>query len=188
MDHLASPSVPFFALPHVTRKTIIIAWVIELRGVFDVPSITLSDGDGRRTEIGLASRATGGLVASTDFAHKLLRIPEGSFHEIDAVLSISSRGMEVNTNEWLGFTTDKTLFLSPPNSAGWADSEFRESLMSILELADTILKCMKLVICMPKKKSDTASLLRTFMYIGFEVVSPSVYNQEPEYLLLGYEL
>ncbi|ORY06567.1 hypothetical protein K493DRAFT_403965 [Basidiobolus meristosporus CBS 931.73] len=171
------------------QKTIIIAWVAEHRGAFDVPSVTSSDGDGRKTEIGLASRATSGLVASTNFAHRLLHLPEGSFRKIDAVLAIASRGVDgIKPNEWLGFISEQTLFLSPPDSAGWAESEFRESLMSILELADTVLKCEKLVICMPKENPETPSLLRAFMYIGFEMVHPSVYNPQPEYLLLGYEL
>lgn len=35
---------------------------------------------------------------------------------------------------------------------------------------------------------DHNAMLRAFMYLGFQMIDPSVYGQEAGYILVGYEL
>ncbi|KAK9687083.1 hypothetical protein K7432_014922 [Basidiobolus ranarum] len=118
-----------------------------------------------------------------------MKQPKGSLQNISAVLAISSRKLEDHSiNQWLAFIANGTMFLQPPAYENWAENEFRETIMSILELAEEFLHCDKLVVCLEKQLPDSPNLIRAFMYAGFEMVHPSVYSQNPKYILLGYEI
>jgi len=49
----------------------------------------------------------------------------------------------------------------------------KESFVTLLEYAEEHLKCTDVIVCFRKNRSDRASLLRTFMFLGFVIVAPS---------------
>lgn len=67
---------------------------------------------------------------------------------------------------------------------------YTNSITHLLELAEEKTGCSALVVCIDRTmyKENLSTLLRAFMYLGFEMVNPSIYGQEPNYALVGYEL
>ncbi|KAI8081985.1 uncharacterized protein B0P05DRAFT_538895 [Gilbertella persicaria] len=93
------------------------------------------------------------------------------------------------------FIHNDVVFLSSPfvgNHAGllnWADGEFQSCITHLIELAEEKTGCHALVVWIDKHqyKDSLSTILRAFMYLGFEMVVPGVYGQEPGYVLVGYE-
>ncbi|XP_065353474.1 ornithine decarboxylase antizyme 1, partial [Cloeon dipterum] len=48
----------------------------------------------------------------------------------------------------------------------------KEGFVSILEYAEDALQCSSVILCLKKDRSDRALLLRTFMFLGFQVLPP----------------
>ncbi|KAJ2061506.1 hypothetical protein GGI08_002845 [Coemansia sp. S2] len=61
--------------------------------------------------------------------------------------------------------------------------------MALMDLAEEVLKCFSVVVALPKNNSsaEAVSLARAFLYSGFELVSPLLYQPSPAYLLVGYD-
>lgn len=64
------------------------------------------------------------------------------------------------------------------------------SITHLIELAEEKTGCGALIVSIDRKnyKENLSTILRAFMYLGFEMVDPAIYRQEPGYLLVGYEL
>lgn len=65
----------------------------------------------------------------------------------------------------------------------------KESLINILDIAETI-GCEKVVVAINKgmlPATEKVQILKAFMYVGFEMVHPSVMNVD-NHILLGYDL
>ncbi|KAJ3107237.1 Ornithine decarboxylase antizyme 2 [Phlyctochytrium planicorne] len=112
--------------------------------------------------------------------------------DVDALVCISSRlrGIEEGNGEscWPAFISRGTLFLMVPNSDGDLVSSgfgFKESVAAVLELAEDVLDCTSVVICLDKTRSDLSEILRAFLFVGFEVVHPSVYAVNSKFVLVG---
>lgn len=60
----------------------------------------------------------------------------------------------------------------------------------MIELAEEKTGCTALIVSLDRRlyKDSLSTLLRAFMYLGFEMVDPVLYGQEPGYILVGYEL
>lgn len=60
----------------------------------------------------------------------------------------------------------------------------------MIELAEEKTGCTALVVILDRSlfKDSLSTMLRAFMYLGFEMIDPAVYGQEPGYILVGYEL
>jgi hypothetical protein len=60
----------------------------------------------------------------------------------------------------------------------------------LIELAEEKTGCSALIVSIDRRnyKDSLSTILRAFMYLGFEMVDPAVYGQEPGYVLVGYEL
>ncbi|KAI9322683.1 hypothetical protein BX666DRAFT_1897494 [Dichotomocladium elegans] len=92
------------------------------------------------------------------------------------------------------FIHGNTVFLTSPlmeNSSNWNDGEFQPCITRLIELAEEKTGCEYLVIAINRKSctnSNSNPILRAFMYLGFQMVNPSVYNQSSDYILVGYEL
>ncbi|KAJ3031856.1 UNVERIFIED_CONTAM: hypothetical protein HDU68_011615 [Siphonaria sp. JEL0065] len=98
---------------------------------------------------------------------------------------------------WPGFLTDKkTLFIHVPCTASFSSFlqpaqagangfGFRESGVSVLELAEDVLGVQSLVVCLDKDREDLATLVRSFLFVGFELVHPSVYDVTGKFVLVG---
>lgn len=52
------------------------------------------------------------------------------------------------------------------------NDESKEKFINLLELADDTLHCKHVIVSFDKTRSDRASLVKTFMFLGFHVLSP----------------
>lgn len=95
---------------------------------------------------------------------------------------------------WDGIITiDNTLFLRGNGLEHVSSLEYdslKESIVAVIELAEELLKCDTLVICLDRndKNSCLSTLIRSFFYFGFELVPPGTYNHSNEFILVGMEL
>ncbi|ORE02728.1 hypothetical protein BCV72DRAFT_44663 [Rhizopus microsporus var. microsporus] len=115
---------------------------------------------------------------------------------ITTSLSGSTVNKSIKTLTCEAFIHNETVFLSSPfvgTNAGilnWADGEFQSCITHLIELAEEKTGCTALIVAIDRRlyKESLSTVLRAFMYLGFEMVSPSVHGQEPGYILVGYEL
>jgi ornithine decarboxylase antizyme 1 len=49
----------------------------------------------------------------------------------------------------------------------------KQSFITLLEFAEEKLQCSAIVLCVRKDRSDRKNLVRTFMFLGFQVLSPN---------------
>ncbi|KAJ1645472.1 hypothetical protein LPJ64_002941 [Coemansia asiatica] len=113
---------------------------------------------------------------------------------IEADIRFRTVGCE--DSPWHGFIIDDVLFMYVPEFAG-SESSFRTAVMALMELAEDVLFCSSVIIALPRVLSTgagpvvdanaAATLARAFMYSGFELVSPLLYQPSPSYVLLGYD-
>jgi ornithine decarboxylase antizyme 1 len=52
------------------------------------------------------------------------------------------------------------------------NEESKEKFLSLLEFAEDILHCKHVIVYFDKTRSDRASLVKTFMFLGFHILSP----------------
>jgi len=52
------------------------------------------------------------------------------------------------------------------------NEESKEKFISLLEFADDTLHCKHVIVCFNKTRSDRAALVKTFMFLGFHILSP----------------
>lgn len=71
---------------------------------------------------------------------------------------------------WETIYADRRLFVEIPSSILPEGS--KESLITLLEYAEEVLDCTHVILVFKKSRNDRASLIRTFMFLGFEVVVP----------------
>ncbi|KAJ9083217.1 hypothetical protein DSO57_1036895 [Entomophthora muscae] len=104
-------------------------------------------------------------------------------------MAIISRSIDPQrVNLWSAFTLDTILFFQPPAYNAWVDDDFRTCILAILELAENRLSCEKVVVCLNKHSPDAADFVKALMYVGFELCHPKAYEQNQDFLLVGYEL
>jgi hypothetical protein len=89
--------------------------------------------------------------------------------------------------DWEAFVSDHVMFVHPPAYDVWAANEFRESVIALLELAEFI-DCDQVVVCLNKDRTDSSDMMRAFMYAGFELVYPNVFQHASSFVLLGSEV
>ncbi|KAJ2904587.1 hypothetical protein GGI21_004270 [Coemansia aciculifera] len=90
---------------------------------------------------------------------------------------------------WHGFIVDDVLYMYVAEFRG-DDRAFRAAVMALMDLAEEVLGCFSVLIALPKTGSSSlaaVSLARAFLYSGFELVSPLLYEPSPNYLLVGYD-
>ncbi|PKY55686.1 hypothetical protein RhiirA4_410726, partial [Rhizophagus irregularis] len=90
------------------------------------------------------------------------------------------------TPTWSGIIKNNTLFL---RVSSLEYDSLKESIVAVIELAEELLKCDTLVICLDRndKNSSLSTLIRSFFYFGFELVPPGTYNHSNEFILVGME-
>lgn len=72
--------------------------------------------------------------------------------------------------QWETVFLDGRLYVEIPN--GILPEGSKESFVTLLEYAETALECSHVIVCFKKNRNDRASLVRTFMFLGFEAVAP----------------
>jgi len=80
-------------------------------------------------------------------------------------------GQEV---KWDTLLLGKTLFIEIPSDILPEGS--KESFISVLEHAEEVLECSKVIVCFKKNRDDRESLIRTFMFLGFVLVAPGTHQ------------
>ncbi|KAI7853585.1 hypothetical protein BDC45DRAFT_569962 [Circinella umbellata] len=89
------------------------------------------------------------------------------------------------------FIHDDTVFITSPITdrlSNWADGEFQSCVTHLIELAEEKTGCEYLVIALDRRHLDNNTVLKAFMYLGFQMIDPLVYGQETGFVLVGYEL
>jgi len=71
---------------------------------------------------------------------------------------------------WETIHADRKLFVEIPGSILPEGS--KESLVTLLEYAEEVLECSHVILVFKKGRTDRANLIRTFMFLGFQVVVP----------------
>ncbi|RUP50432.1 hypothetical protein BC936DRAFT_139074 [Jimgerdemannia flammicorona] len=113
--------------------------------------------------------------------------PNPFLSQVDATLTITSQREQQNV--WSGFLKDGRLIL---RGGGWDDVDMRESIVAVLELAETF-ACTDVIIYLPRNDPDITRLVHDFLYIGFEPVMPGMplgagLGGEAKYVRVGMEL
>jgi hypothetical protein len=71
---------------------------------------------------------------------------------------------------WETIYVGQKLFVEVPNALLPEGS--KESLVTLLEYAEEELDCTHVILCFKKARLDRANLIRTFMFLGFKLVTP----------------
>ncbi|XP_038046256.1 ornithine decarboxylase antizyme 1-like [Patiria miniata] len=66
----------------------------------------------------------------------------------------------------------------------------RDSLVALLDAAEEHLGCTQVIICLPRDIVDRAQLIRTFKFMGFELVPPGhpELPGSPDFLFMAYDI
>lgn len=91
---------------------------------------------------------------------------------------------------WEAVVRGDTVYLRLP---GVLSSGSKESFMTLLDFAEERLQCANCIVCVRKNRPDRAILLRTFMFMGFQLLAPTsaILPRElanPEYIFLHYNM
>lgn len=85
--------------------------------------------------------------------------------------SIRLVGQEVT---WETLLIGRTLFIEIP--ADILPEGSKESFVTLLEYAEEVLCCSNVIVCFKKNRVDRASLIRTFMFLGFVLMAPGTHR------------
>lgn len=88
---------------------------------------------------------------------------------------------------WQAVLLKETLYLKPGDTL---PDGSKEAFVALLEYTEEYLKCKQIFVCLKKNLVDRAAMVRTFMFLGFEVVSPNHPGapQDSNYLALLYTI
>ncbi|CAG4957853.1 unnamed protein product [Parnassius apollo] len=97
---------------------------------------------------------------------------------------------ENTVTRWEAVVHGSTIYLRMP---GVLQSGSKESFMLLLDFAEERLGCSNCIICVLKSRPDRATILRTFMFMGFQLLSPTSPLMPPEinnpdYVFLHYNM
>ncbi|KAJ1792955.1 hypothetical protein LPJ59_004776 [Coemansia sp. RSA 2399] len=96
---------------------------------------------------------------------------------------------------WHGFIIDDVLYMHV--SGVFSGCDFRTAVTALVELAEETLGCFSVLIALPRAVdtprqlvnpvASAATMVRAFLYSGFELVSPLLYQPSDAYILVGYD-
>ncbi|XP_078329996.1 LOW QUALITY PROTEIN: ornithine decarboxylase antizyme 1-like [Crassostrea virginica] len=89
---------------------------------------------------------------------------------------------------WETILRNRNLYVEVPN--GILPEGSKESLITLLEYAEEKLCCEHVILCFCKSRNDRASLIRTFMFMGFAVACPGdpIVPMVPEVMYMVYRI
>jgi len=157
------------------RKAFVYNWVQGLDSAPDVPHAdnlsarkTEGNGVGIIKEPPVSVKGLENGSSSELHHHRGLAAANGVTHLCFKVRLV---GQEVT---WDTLLFGKTLFIEIPSDILPEGS--KESFISVLEHAEEVLGCSKVIVCFKKNRDDRASLIRTFMFLGFVLVAPGTHQ------------
>ncbi|XP_054129102.1 LOW QUALITY PROTEIN: ornithine decarboxylase antizyme 2 [Melozone crissalis] len=95
---------------------------------------------------------------------------------------------EVKTSSWDAVLSNQSLFVEIPD--GLLADGSKEGLSALLEFAEEKMKVNYVFICFRKSREDRAPLLKTFSFLGFEIVRPGhpAVPARPDVMFMVYPL
>lgn len=167
----------------MVSATFPLTWAPDPGGGFDAPHAayvstgTEGSGVGKPSEPPVADRVSKP-VSSTEVVSAA---QNGCIH-----LSFEVKLAEQTAVVWETVVVGRRLYLS----IGHLPEGSKEAFVSLLEYAEEVLGCTHVLICFRKDRNDRAILIRTFMFLGFEVIPPGhpIAPANNEHLYLLYEI
>ena len=93
-------------------------------------------------------------------------------------------------SQWSASVLEDTLYIEFPDGKMPAGS--RDCFVTLLDYAEDTLEMSTVILCFPKNRVDEADVLRSFMYLGFEVVHHTTCKLVPKsdtfiFMAYGFE-
>lgn len=83
-------------------------------------------------------------------------------------------------------TQEKSLYVKFPHVDGWLQHDLTQALVALIELAEVIMECDRLYVCLEREMRGVGNLVHSLMYAGFSVINEDL-KANPKYLILEYE-
>jgi len=82
---------------------------------------------------------------------------------------------------------EKALYVKFPRADGWLNEDFTQAVVALIDLAEIILECDRLFVCVDREAKEMNSLVHSLMYVGFTIAESSLCGANNRYLMLEYE-
>jgi hypothetical protein len=90
---------------------------------------------------------------------------------------------------WDTIFARNNLYIEVPN--GLLPDASKEAFVALLEYAEEVLQCAHAIVYFRKDRVDRAILIRTFMFLGFQVVPPGnelAMSYDKDHVYMGYKI
>ncbi|XP_020901677.1 ornithine decarboxylase antizyme 1, partial [Exaiptasia diaphana] len=104
------------------------------------------------------------------------------------LISFRVRTGDHEVAEWCSVHVNGCLYVHVPEDEMLPGS--KECFVSLLEYAEEELACTHVFVCLLKDRPDRASMMRTFMFMGFQTVKPGheMCPDDPKYVFMAYTI